>query len=98
MKIKYKGGDKMDPPEKIYKARINAARALLKKQGINDPNLTDAEVEKAAKVKDVWSQSGSQAKQAIKKGDENLSFDTKFSKGGKMMPKAEYGMRIKKKK
>ena len=99
MKIKrYKEGGKTNPTDELYKKRINAARQLLKKSGINSPNLSDAEIEKAAKVKDVWNQAGSQAKQAIKKSNENLSFDTKFFKGGKMMPKAGYGMRIKKKK
>lgn len=93
MKIKKKGystyekGGKTNPPDELYKRRINAARQLLKKSGVNNPNLSDAEVEKAAKVKDVWSQAGSQAKQAIKKQDENLSFDTKFSKGGKVKKK-----------
>ena len=85
MKIKYKGGGKMNPPDKIYKSRINAARKLLKKQGVNNPNLTDAEVEKAAKVKKLWSEAGSMAKQALKTGDtESYGFENNFSKGGKV--------------
>lgn len=84
MKIKYNEGGKADPIKNLYKKRINAARQLLKDAGVNNPNLSDEEVEKAAKVKNVWAQAGTQAKQAMKKTDKNYGYSTKFGYGGKM--------------
>ena len=84
MKIKYSEGGKADPIKTIYKKRINAARQLLKDAGVNNPNLSDEEIEKAAKVKKVWAQAGSQAKQAMKESDKNYGYSTKFKYGGKV--------------
>ena len=84
MKIKYSEGGKADPVKNLYKKRINAARQLLKDAGVNNPNLSDEEVEKAAKVKNVWGQAGTQAKQAMKATDKNYGYSTKFGYGGKM--------------
>lgn len=89
MKIKYKAGGKLDPPDKLYLSRISAARNLLKKHGgVNNPNLTDAQVESAAKIKKLWDEAGSMAKQSFKKDPTetlkgSASVDKIFYKGGK---------------
>ena len=60
----------------VKKATANAARQLLKEyDGINDPNMTDAEVLKAAKVKNVYGEARSLAKQAYKAGDRDYGFN-----------------------
>lgn len=59
----------------LYRGTINAARALLKKHdGINDPNMDDATIEKAAKVKGHWRSATSAAKQAYKAGDNKYGY------------------------
>ena len=70
---KEKGKGKNDG---VKKATANAARQLLKEyDGINDPNMTDAEVLKAAKVKNVYGEAQSLAKQAYKAGDRDYAFN-----------------------
>ncbi len=61
----------------VKKATVNAARQLLKEHhGINDPNMTDAQVLQAARVKDVYGEASSLAKQAYKeRGGDNYDFN-----------------------
>ena len=51
----------------IKKATVNAARQLLKEEGIDNPNLSDAEVLNAAKVKNVYGEASSKAKRSMGK-------------------------------
>jgi len=51
----------------IKKATVNAARELLKSEGINDPNLSDVEVLNAARVKNVYKEASSKAKRSMGK-------------------------------
>jgi len=51
----------------IKKATVNAARELLKSEGIDDPNLSDAEVLNAARVKNVYKEASSKAKRSMGK-------------------------------
>ncbi len=54
-------------PSSLEKKTVNSARQMLKKSGINNPNLTDAEVIKAAKGKGVYAEARSEAKQGLRK-------------------------------
>ena len=58
----------------IKKATVNAARELLKDFGINDPNLSDAEVLNAAKVKNVYEEASSKAKRAASGGEDKYGY------------------------
>ena len=55
------GGPKDNKKKNIKKSTVNAARQLLKDVGVNNPNLSDDEVLKAAKVKKVYGEARSQA-------------------------------------
>lgn len=58
----------------IKKGTVNAARELLKEQGVNNPNLSDAEVLNAAKVKNVYKEASSRAKRAAGGGDSKYGY------------------------
>lgn len=59
----------------IAKGTVNAARQLLSDTaGINNPNLSDSEVIRAAKVKGVYNQASSQAKRAVASGENNYAY------------------------
>lgn len=53
-------------PSSLEKKTVNSARQMLKKSGVNNPNLTDAEVIKAAKGKGVYASARSEAKQGLR--------------------------------
>jgi len=64
-----------DKKTNLAKATVNAARQLLQDStSINNPNLTDAEVIKAAKVKGVYNQASSQAKRAAAGGEKAYGY------------------------
>ena len=69
---KSKPGDKK---KNIKKGTINAARQMLKDStGINNPNLSDAEVIRAAKTKGIYQEASSQAKRAAAGGDTKYGY------------------------
>ena len=72
-------GGKNKKKKQLQKASINAARQLLKQDGINDPNLTDAQVRAASKEKGSWGEASSRAKQAMKKGATNYDYEDSAS-------------------
>ena len=62
-------------PSSLDKRTVNAARELLKKSGgVNNPNLTDKEVIKAAKVKGYYAEARSGAKQGLRSGENNYDW------------------------
>lgn len=66
-----------DKKKNIQKGTVNAARQLLKDStSINNPNLSDAEVIRAAKVKGVWSEASSRAKRAAAGGATNYDYES----------------------
>ena len=65
-------------PKNFNKARINAARELLLSDGINNPNMSDADIKKSAIVKNVWDTAGSKAKQGLRAGENNFGFEGNF--------------------
>lgn len=67
--------EKGDKNKNIAKGTVNAARQLLSDTaGINNPNLSDNEVIRAAKVKGVYGQASSQAKRAAAGGENNYAY------------------------
>jgi|TARA_R100000479_G_scaffold175136_2_gene125284 hypothetical protein len=61
----------------IQKGTVNAARQMLKDStGINNPNLSDADIIKAAKAKGVYGAASSQAKRAAGKGSTNYDYES----------------------
>ena len=65
-------------PTNLKKARINAARELLLADGINNPNMSDADIKKSAIVKNVWDTAGSKAKQGLRDGEFKGGFEGNF--------------------
>lgn len=64
-----------DKKKNIRKGTINAARQMLKDStGINNPNLSDAEVIRAAKTKGIYQEASSQAKRAAAGGDTKYGY------------------------
>lgn len=61
-------------PSSLEKKTVNSARQMLKKSGVNNPNLTDAEVIKAAKGKGVYAEARSQAKQGLRKSATSFEY------------------------
>ncbi len=61
-------------PSSLDKKTVNSARQMLKKSGINDPNLTDAQVIKAAKGKGVYADARSEAKQGLKQSAKSYEY------------------------
>ena len=64
-----------DVKKDIKKGTVNAARAMLKDIGVNDPNMSDADVLKSAKIKGFLTESRSQAIEAYKKQSGKQGFD-----------------------
>jgi len=64
-----------DVKKDIKKGTVNAARAMLKDIGINDPNMSDADILKSAKIKGFLTESRSQAIEAYKKQSGKQGFD-----------------------
>ena len=58
----------------LAKQTVNSARQMLKKSGVNDPNLTDAQVIKAAKGKGVYADARSEAKQGLKQSVKSYEY------------------------
>lgn len=66
-----------DKKKNIQKGTINAARQMLKDStSINNPNLSDAEVIRAAKAKGIYGAASSQAKRAAGKGSTNYDYES----------------------
>ena len=64
-----------DKKKNIQKGTINAARQMLKDStSINNPNLSDAEVIRAAKAKGIYQEASSKAKRAAGKGAKNYDY------------------------
>ena len=64
-----------DKKKSIQKGTINAARQMLKDStSINNPNLSDAEVIRAAKAKGIYQEASSKAKRAAGKGAKNYDY------------------------
>jgi hypothetical protein len=61
-------------PSSLEKKTVNSARQMLKKSGVNNPNLTDAEVIKAAKGKGVYASARSEAKQGLRKSASSYEY------------------------
>ncbi len=61
-------------PSSLEKKTVNSARQMLKKSGINNPNLTDAEVIKAAKGKGVYAEARSEAKQGLRQSTTSYEY------------------------
>jgi len=66
-----------DKKKNIQKGTVNAARQILKDStSINNPNLSDAEVIRAAKAKGVYQEASSRAKRAAAGGSANYDYDS----------------------
>jgi hypothetical protein len=61
-------------PSSLEKKTVNSARQMLKKSGVNDPNLTDTQVIKAAKGKGLYADARSEAKQGLKQSTESYEY------------------------
>ena len=61
-------------PSSLEKKTVNSARQMLKKSGVNDPNLTDAQVLKAAKGKGLYADARSEAKQGLKQSVKSYEY------------------------
>ena len=72
--FKMDGGPGNGKKKSVKKATVNAARQLLKKDGINNPNLSDSEVLNAAKTKGVYGAAASQAKRGLAKDAANYNY------------------------
>ena len=64
-----------DIKKNIKKGTVNAARAMLKDIGVNDPNMSDADVLKSAKIKGFLTSARNQAIEAYKKQSGKQGFD-----------------------
>ena len=78
LKIKSGPEKKGKESNNLSKARINAARELLLADGVNNPNMSDADVKKSAIIKNVWDTAGSKAKQGLRSKENNYGFEGNF--------------------
>jgi len=72
--FKMDDGPGKDKKKSVKKATVNAARQLLKDEGINNPNLSDSDVLNAAKTKGVYGAAASQAKRGVARDSTNYNY------------------------